>query len=216
MFSRETKLSFPSTRKVFSVLKLAAGQPGIYLLRRKCSVRRSVTNNKLENTPQTSTVFYLAERNYFSAQSICNWHWLNKKLQPLKALFIISCKSADFAVNYPHKGLWTINTAQGITQAWQPGPLWGEDWKGSPPLETLGPFHCSLPLQLWEALWFSLSLYLGLADARGPAKRRTLLQQHLITHWLNPVPSNFPVVLLWMDSGDVNKKYKIGFWKLVG
>lgn len=39
-------------------------------------------NNKLENTPQTSAVFYLARGNYFSVQSICNWHWLNKKLQP--------------------------------------------------------------------------------------------------------------------------------------
>lgn len=99
LFSRKTKLSFPFIREVFSVLKLAVGLPGIYLLCRKCSVRQSVTNNELRNTPQTSTVFYLAERNYFSVQSMCNWHWLNKKLQPLKALFIISCKSADFAVN---------------------------------------------------------------------------------------------------------------------
>lgn len=74
-----------------------------------------MTNNKLKNKPQTSTVFYLAQRNYSSAQSICNWHRLNKKLQPLKALFIISCKSADFTVNYSDKGLQTINTAHRIT-----------------------------------------------------------------------------------------------------
>lgn len=180
MFSRETKLSFPSTRKVFSVLKLAASRPGIYLPRRKCSVRRSVTNNKLKNTPQTSTVFYLAERNYFSAQSICNWHWLNKKLQPLKALFIISCKSVDLTVNYPDKGLWTINTAQGIAQAWQSGPRWREPWKGSPPLETLWPSHYTLPLQLWGTLQFSLSLYLVLAEAGRSAKRWTPCSSNIL------------------------------------
>lgn len=116
-------------------------------------------NNKLKTTPQTSTVFYFARGNYFSVQSICNWHWLNKKLQPWKALFIISCKSADVTVNYPDKGLRTINTAQGIAQSWQPGPRWREDWKGSPPLETPWPFHYTLPLQLWGTLPFSLSSF---------------------------------------------------------
>lgn len=128
-------------------------------------------NNKLENTPQTSAVFYLARGNYFSVQSICNWHWLNKKLQPWKALFIISCESAGFTVDYPDKGLRTINTAQGIAQSWQPGPRWREDWKGSPPLETPWPFHYTLPLQLRGTLLFSLFLYLELADAGRQTKR---------------------------------------------
>lgn len=57
-----------------------------------CSVRRAVTNNTLKNMPQTSTVFYLALRGYSSAQSICNWHRLNEKLQPSKDLFSISCR----------------------------------------------------------------------------------------------------------------------------
>ena len=116
MFAGETEKLFPQEKSSLYRNWQPDG-PSIYLLHRKCSVRQAVINNKLRNTPQTSTVFYLAERNYSSAQSICNWHQLNKKLQPLKALFIISCKSADFTVNYPDKGLQTINIAHRITPA---------------------------------------------------------------------------------------------------
>lgn len=85
--------------------------PSIYLQHRMCSVRRAVTNNTLKNMPQTSTVFYLAPKDYSSAQSICNWHQLNEKLQPSKDLFIINCKSMEFAVGFSDNRLCTINTA---------------------------------------------------------------------------------------------------------
>lgn len=127
MFAGETEKLFPQ-EKSFLYWNWQPDGLNIYLLHRKCSVRQAVTNNTLENTPQTSTVFYLAERNYSSAQSICNWHWLNKKLQPLKALFIISCKSADFTVNYSDKRLQTINTAhRRTTVLGARGPLERED-----------------------------------------------------------------------------------------
>lgn len=65
MFFKKTKLSFPFIREVFSVLKLAVSLLGIYLLCRKCSVRRSVTNNKLRNTPQTSTCILFGREELF-------------------------------------------------------------------------------------------------------------------------------------------------------
>lgn len=73
-----------------------------------CSVRRAVTNNMLKNMPQTSTVFYLAQRGYSSAQSICNWHWLNKKLQPSKDPFSVGCKSTEFAIGFDDNRLCSI------------------------------------------------------------------------------------------------------------
>lgn len=138
-----------------------------------------MTNNKLKNKPQTSTVFYLAQRNYSSAQSICNWHRLNKKLQPLKALFIISCKSADFTVNYSDKGLQTINTAHRITAGlaassegrirklttWRP---FSRDTPPTPPLPVLLLY----PLPLCRLTLPSLLLSLPsprLAEAGRPA-----------------------------------------------
>lgn len=112
-----------STEKSFLYWNWQPDGLSIYLLHRKRSVRQAASNNKLQIAPQTSTVFYLAGRNYSSAQSICNWHRLNKKLQPLKALFIISCKSADLTVSYSDGGPQTVNTVHRVTRASLKGGL---------------------------------------------------------------------------------------------